>query len=1073
MLAGCDANSHNITWGSTNDNPRGNALLEFLVSKDLLLLNQGNEPTFVTGRRREVIDITLVTARSLDVIKGWHVSNEPSASDHRYIEFELQNFGKKAAPYRSPRDTEWASYRSQLQQGLTSVKTNLQDIVDIDLSADQLQDAIITAYEENCPLKTTKTKKEVPWWNRHLGNLRQETRKLFNKAKITGNWDGYARALTDYNKALRKAKRDSWRKFCGEVETTSQAARIHRILVKDTSNSVGTVMKPTGEYTTNGKETLQALLQVHFPGSKVTQLESNRQQLNLIHRAKRADWQTAVKTVSYERIKWAIGTFEPYKSPGPDGIYPALLQKGLDFLVSHLCRIYRACVAMGYVPEAWRTSNVVFIPKPGRVTYTEAKAYRPISLSSFLLKALEKLIDRHIREGALMEKPLHKHQHAYQPGKSCDTALHNLVARVETSLHHKEIALGAFIDIQGAFDNASCAAMITAAKRHGIDDTTCRWIHNMLKCRQVKTSLHGDSITAEVTQGCPQGGVLSPLLWNLVVDELLARLNVEGYYAQGYADDVVILIKGTYANITAELMQRALKIVQRWCEETNLKVNTAKTVILPFTKRKIAGNYNNLKIFGEQIKTVSEVKYLGLILDSKLNWKQQINKNLNKAKMCLMRCRSLFGKTWGLKPQMVLWLYVAVIRPIVTYGAVVWWTKTQQTTTATRLNSLQRLACLCISGAMKSTPTAALEIILGITPLDIHIKTEARCSASRMNANGEWKQHPGKIGHTKITDIINDELLEMQTDQMNAIYNFEKPFSIRCDSDLWTKGIPASLAEGLTWYTDGSKTADGAGAGIFGERPRVDITVALGKHATVYQAEIYAIQACVQKNLAKGYHNQTIHILSDSQAALKALNSYRFTSKITLECLNDLISLARKNKVELLWVPGHTGIIGNEKADELARAGAAQKLRGPEPALGISKQVTKTTTDRWAQQEHLSRWNSTPGQIHARATLGNPSKKLTAGMLLLTRSQIRQVTGLLTGHCHLRKHLHRIGIYNGSIECRLCGEEEETASHIIYSCEALNRRRNNIFGRIQYGDNLPHDKLGRKILDLIKGTNLF
>lgn len=136
---------------------------------------------------------------------------------------------------------------------------------------------------------------------------------------------------------------------------------------------------------------------------------------------------------------------------------------------------------MGYVPEAWRTAFAVFIPKPGKKTYAEAKAYRPISLSTLLLKALEKvMVDRHIRDGALIEKPLNAHQHAYQPGKSCETALHDLVLRVKKALYHKNIALAAFIDIQGAFDNASFNAIELATERHGIDDTTHRWLNNML-----------------------------------------------------------------------------------------------------------------------------------------------------------------------------------------------------------------------------------------------------------------------------------------------------------------------------------------------------------------------------------------------------------------------------------------------------------------------------------------------------------------------------------------------------------------------------------------------------------------
>ena len=109
-----------------------------------------------------------------------------------------------------------------------------------------------------------------------------------------------------------------------------------------------------------------------------------------------------------------------------DGIIPVLLKEGIQVLAPLLCKIYRACIALGHVPTAWRQTKVIFIPKTGKDNYYEAKYFRPISLTSFLLKTLEKLIDRHIREVTLENLPLSSSQHAYQPGKSTDTALYDL-----------------------------------------------------------------------------------------------------------------------------------------------------------------------------------------------------------------------------------------------------------------------------------------------------------------------------------------------------------------------------------------------------------------------------------------------------------------------------------------------------------------------------------------------------------------------------------------------------------------------------------------------------------------------
>jgi hypothetical protein len=96
-----------------------------------------------------------------------------------------------------------------------------------------------------------------------------------------------------------------------------------------------------------------------------------------------------------------------------DGIFPALLQEGREILIPYLIRILRACLAMGFVPAIWRQVKVVFIPKPGRSSYCGPKDFRPISLTSFLLKSMERLVDRYLRDETLALRPLHPNQHDY------------------------------------------------------------------------------------------------------------------------------------------------------------------------------------------------------------------------------------------------------------------------------------------------------------------------------------------------------------------------------------------------------------------------------------------------------------------------------------------------------------------------------------------------------------------------------------------------------------------------------------------------------------------------------------
>jgi hypothetical protein len=259
---------------------------------------------------------------------------------------------------------------------------------------------------------------------------------------------------------------------------------------------------------------------------------------------------------------------------------------------------------------AWRQVKVTFIPKPGKPDYTEAKAYHPISLSSFLLKMMEKIVDRHITDGALMFQPLHRNKHAYQIGKSTETALHNVVTHVKSATECKDIALGAFLDIEGASDKTSFDMIKQAAGKHGTEPAICRWISAMLESRTITATISGETLRVSASRGCPQGECFR-LLWSLVVDDLLWELNDKGYYTAGYADDIAIPIHGKFLSTVSECLQMALYTVQRWCERTDLSINPDKTVTVPFTMKRAIKSLREPTLFNKIIQFSDGVKYLG------------------------------------------------------------------------------------------------------------------------------------------------------------------------------------------------------------------------------------------------------------------------------------------------------------------------------------------------------------------------------------------------------------------------------------------------------------------------------
>ncbi|XP_046145739.1 uncharacterized protein LOC123989073 [Osmia bicornis bicornis] len=218
------------------------------------------------------------------------------------------------------------------------------------------------------------------------------------KANSELAWDNYRKSQQAYKKLIRTSKRTAWKTFCKETEALPVLARLRKVFTIGPSPRLDRLRLSNGSLTNNHKETLEHLIQTHFPGS-VTEDRERRRSDTARTDPVPADWEIAEKVINTDRVKWAIGSFKRFKSPGTDGDLPSTPQEGGEDLYRRLGQIFKSCLAKGYVSKAWRYFKVVFIPKPGKNNYDLAKSYRPISLTSFLLKTLERLVEVHQRRG--------------------------------------------------------------------------------------------------------------------------------------------------------------------------------------------------------------------------------------------------------------------------------------------------------------------------------------------------------------------------------------------------------------------------------------------------------------------------------------------------------------------------------------------------------------------------------------------------------------------------------------------------------------------------------------------------
>ncbi len=435
LIIGSDVNARHFLWGNIESNKRGEDLLDFMVNHDLMWANQGSTPTFDNNRWQAIIDLTIMNKGAEGLINHWHVSEDISLSDHKFIFYEVKYLIKVAEPKRISKNTNWEEYCAVL-----SLDENLKRIADnppttteqLDKAADILQQSMTKAIEKSCPITYIPNSiKDPPWLTREIKEAKRYTRKKLMKARTTkldSDWRDYRKHAADYKKELNKSKTKEWRKFCAEAESIHEKARITKVIKTDYNkpNEIQSIYKLDGTITKTPTETLDRLTEVHF-GSQTQSYQSNESNNHSVNGlgSRKLD-----QIYSSDRMRRAIRLFEANKAPGLDGIQPIHVQKGWDHISEPIQTIMKNSHLLGYVPKCWRESKGIFLSKPGKSDYLQPKAYRVITLTPTLLKLQERVILWHMQEDLKMGAILSNRQYGFKRGNSTVTALHKAVHRI-------------------------------------------------------------------------------------------------------------------------------------------------------------------------------------------------------------------------------------------------------------------------------------------------------------------------------------------------------------------------------------------------------------------------------------------------------------------------------------------------------------------------------------------------------------------------------------------------------------------------------------------------------------------
>jgi len=351
------------------------------------------------------------------------------------------------------------------------------------------------------------------------------------------------------------------------------------------------------------------------------------------------------------------------KTPGPDGMHPRILRETSSEISVPLAHIFNASLQQGKLPQDWKKANITAIYKKG--DKQQPSNYRPVSLTSIVVKLLETLIREVIMEHMQTNKLFSKKQYGFIPGRSTVLQLLTVLDHWTEILDQGGEVDVVYCDFQKAFDKVPHRRLLSKTKNYGIRGKVFKWIECYLTGRQQRVQSQGHASSwHEVTSGIPQGSVLGPLLFVIYINDLPAT--AANSYIYLFADDLKLYLP-IFSPADRHNLQGDLDRVHAWSESSLLKLHPDKCKSM-----RIGSSVHppyQYKIGDSQLQHVRQEKDIGVTIDANLKFEQHMAEKINKANRIL----GLISRTFIYKDgPTLLTLYISLVRPHLEYANQIW-----------------------------------------------------------------------------------------------------------------------------------------------------------------------------------------------------------------------------------------------------------------------------------------------------------------------------------------------------------------------------------------------------------------
>ena len=367
-----------------------------------------------------------------------------------------------------------------------------------------------------------------------------------------------------------------------------------------------------------------------------------------------------------DEIVKIIHSFPNNKAPGSDSISSKIVKEICDSIVLPLMYLFNLSFQTGIVPDLLKIAKVVPVYKKGEKCLPGN--YRPISLLSIFDKILEKLMYRRLANFLDKHRILYEFQFGFRKNHSTSQAVMEVLDNIYQHTDNNEITMGIYCDLQKAFDTVNHSILLQKLSIYGIRGTVLKWFTSYLSNRSQYTVLSGNESQLEsVTCGVPQGSVLGPLLFLLYVNDI--QYAITNAKIKLFADDTNLFIHNHDPVQLYSIANVCMDQLFQWFTVNRLSLNLEKTCYSIFSAKNKNMKGLCLHVNGRIIQKVQCCKYLGILIDSNLKWKDHINYLYNK----LIKFVSIFYRIRLKLPQKVLrMVYFAFVHSHLLYGIEVY-----------------------------------------------------------------------------------------------------------------------------------------------------------------------------------------------------------------------------------------------------------------------------------------------------------------------------------------------------------------------------------------------------------------